>query len=297
MIKIAITGSTGWLGRSANAAILQLIKSGHDLHVENYSSKPADVCLIDGFQYRTKTYDQLNNSIFDLYIPLGFPTQEKYQILGKNEYKLSIDLLVERDIKSILNNPLAKVLLISSGVVNQLSESQSTNYGYEFYAKMKVMQEEYLTESVGVDNLSVCYLYSCTSKDIRDFNSYAFSSMVKKAIYNENIHISNALPVIRKYVDLRELFTVMLLEILSGKTFRISSGGQKIEIGELANLIVKVTNSSSKISRATQGSDAKSDLYYSEDACFEELFQAHNFRYSNLNAQLENVIAAVRTFA
>jgi nucleoside-diphosphate-sugar epimerase len=296
-MRIAITGATGWVGRSANAAISQLINLGHNLEVENYSSRPCAITLIDGIQYRTKSYEQFDQSSFDLFIPLGFPTQEKYHILGEEKYKSDIDSLIQRDESALLNNPSAKVLLISSGVVNELSESQSANPGYSFYAKMKSAQEARLQNIVGVHNLNVCYLYSCTSRDIQDFDSYAFSSILKKAMKNEDIAISNSLPVVRKYVDLRELCSAMLLEILEGENLRISSGGHKVEIEELANLVVEVTNSSSAITRNNSNSNSKSDVYFAEDESFEMIFRKRNLEYSGLNAQIENMMAAISTGA
>lgn len=72
---------------------------------------------------------------------------------------------------------------------------------------------------------------------------------------------------------------------------------KKVEIEELANLIVKATNSSSTITRNRPTSNDKSDIYFAEDDSFEKLFQKNKLEYSNLKAQIDNVINAASKFA
>ena len=184
-------------------------------------------------------------------------------------------------------------MLISSGVVEHPSDLQLANMSYMSYAKLKREQEQAFKKILKAENLNVCYLYSCTSREITSLD-YAFSSLVSKALKNEEIHINSYKKVIRRYVDLRQLFEVMIRCISSGEQFKISSGGDFIEIQDLANLIVSELKSESAISRA-KVDNGNDDIYASKDNSMELLFSKYKIQALDIREQIRNVSSALRS--
>lgn len=292
-MKIAVTGSSGWLAQSLFFTIESLKLQGFDLEVDFYSRERKKVKLIDGSSLLTKPIEQIKKSHFDLYIPLAFLTREKYLELGKEAYEDENRKLIQQDAYICEAQKDTKVLLISSGVVKHPSDLQIANPSYVSYAKLKQEQEDVFKTILKHENLNVCYLYSCTSSDMTNLN-YGFSSIVMKALKNEEIHISSHKKVLRKYVDLRQLFEAMIRSIVADHQFTISSGGELIEIQDLAQLVVSELDSQSSISRSKQniGFD---DIYCSNDNSMESLFSENNMQLIGIREQISNVSKALTT--
>lgn len=292
-MKIAVTGSSGWLARSLFFSIENLNLQGFDLDVNFYSRESKKVQLADGRTILTKPIEQIRNSHFDLYIPLAFLTREKYSSLGEKVYEDENRRIIQKDVYICETQEEPKVLLISSGVVKHPSALQIANPSFMSYAKLKKQQEEVFKSIIRTENLNVCYLYSCTSRDMTNIG-YAFSSIVMKALNNEQIHINSYKKVLRKYVDLRQLFEVMIRSIASGNQFTISSGGELIEIQDLANLIVSELDSESIISRS-EIDIGHDDDYFSKDNSMESLFSENKMNVIGIRDQIRNVSSALRS--
>lgn len=274
-MKIAITGSGGWLARSAFAAIKRLQSEGFELEVVMISSISQKIEVTQCGSYQTKTMAECVNEQIDLFVPLAFLTQEKCNSLGETVYRDSNLKIINSDLQFLEFQENAKVLLISSGVVQKASELQRKHSSYMVYAELKKYQETILREKLGNSKISVCYLYSCISIDIPNWKNYMFSSIVHDAIFSNEITIRNPNPVYRKYVDARILFYVMFKEICLDSNFTISSGGHLLEVEELANLAIKLLKSTARIHRVKPSSGSVKDLYYSTDTSMEYLFSKH----------------------
>lgn len=275
-MKIAITGSGGWLARSAFAAIKRLQTEGFELEAVMISSIRQKIVVSQYGWYETRTMSEYTNEQFDLFVPLAFLTQEKFNLLGEKYFRDSNLAIINSDLDLLRQQKNIKVLLISSGVVQQASKLQESNPSYLAYAELKKYQEKILRQNISESNFSLCYLYSCISIDLPNWENYAFSSIVHDAIYRDMILINNPNPVYRKYVDARILFYVMFKELYLSGNFTISSSGALIEIEELANKAIKVLDSKAIIKRSQAKSDGLDDLYYSTDNTMDELFSKHN---------------------
>lgn len=285
-MRVALTGASGWLARSAFSALNRLKNEGVDVSCTMFSSIPRQIELRDGVTYRARSMDELMEGEFDLYVPLAFLTQEKFQFLGKSDYT-SLNLgIIQRDIEVIQRNSLVRVLLMSSGVVIDPSGLQSRIESYRCYADLKKLQELKYCDVLGNQNISVCYLYSCTSIDIPQWQNYAFSSIVHDAIYKDSVLIKNPKRVTRRYVDARDLFYVMFKHLKTKQSFRISSGGPLIELEDLANLAISTLESSAKVIRAEGLSRETSDEYYAKDDSMENLFAQNHYPLPSIEQQI-----------
>ena len=288
-MRIAITGSGGWLARCAFSAISNLNSEGFNIEAQMFSSRAQEIHLRSGLKYNTKLLSESSNLDFDLIVPLSFLTQEKFNILGETAYRAQNFEVISAELVAFAERNNSRVLLISSGVVNNPSDLQVSKPSYSCYADMKKLQEKMYENKFGVSKLSVCYLYSCTSNEIPNWQNYAFSTVVHDAFFGNRIIIKNNLPVFRKFVDATELFYVMLKEIIAGNNFHISSGGPLIEIEELAKKANEIFSNKSEILREKSETNMYQDNYYAIDNSMERLFEIHNKKMSTIEDQILNV--------
>lgn len=288
-MRVAITGSGGWLARCAFSAISILNSEGFNIEAKMFSTRAQEIHLRSGLKYNTKLLSETSILDFDLIVPLSFLTQEKFNILGETAYKARNLELMKSELYAFTKRMNPRVLLISSGVVKNPSDLQASKPSYRCYADLKKLQENLYRDSVGLSNLSICYLYSCTSYEIPNWQNYSFSTIVHDVIFGNRILIQNSLPVLRKFVDSTELFYVMFKEIISGNNFSISSGGPLIEIEDLAKMAINILGSKSDILREDTLSGSHADVYYAPENSMDELFEVHNKKISTIEDQILNV--------
>jgi nucleoside-diphosphate-sugar epimerase len=289
MPKIAITGASGWLGRSAFMAIDDLRDFYPNLSVELFSHSNSSISLKDGRVLPVSSFASLPQSDFDILIPLAFLTREKYYSLGEVNYRIKNIEIMSVESEAIKRNPNSQVILISSGTVIRPSEAHQRDISFKEYGNLKEIQADTYRELLTNNQFSLCYLFSCTSKDFIKTEGYAFMDLVEKALLRKDIHIKNPNSVMRKYVDLRELFTVMISSVLKGRNFEISSSGPLIEIGALAELMVQTLESDSKIYRNAPDGKSMSDNYFSINESMNMLFEENGRSISGLPEQILNV--------
>lgn len=292
-VKISISGANGWLGRSAVAAFSQVFPTNWQTLILPLSRKPAQIILNDSIGYETKSAQDFSNLAIDLHVPLAFLTREKFFEIGNDQYFKQNLKIINEDIQFALKNQSERILLISSGVVLKPSKKQMSDLSYLRYAELKKIQEKMYINYFGKSNVSICYVFSGTSIDMNRNSEYVFMQLVKRAMFDEEIYIESKSSVIRRYMDFRQMFQVLFNQLRNQKQLMLSSYGEKIEVEELANLIVKKLGSKSKISRSFKFNELD-DSYYSEDNTIYNLMRKFSMNYATLENQIENIIKVVK---
>lgn len=288
----AITGATGWLARSAIMAIRETYGDTVLPRIKLFSRSASFIELQDGLKMQVESYANLENYHYEFYLPLAFSTREKFFELGQKKYLEVNQDVISQDLRIITSNPEMRVILISSGVVNGLSESQSINPSYRAYAKLKLQQELLYREAANNDSLlTICRLYSCSSSDLIKIEGYAIASFVAYAMLNKPIHITSSAPVFRNYVDLRQLFVALLQNNECGL---VNTSGPKIEIKDLAKMVIEQLDSSSTLTFSRSAKGALGNIYLSPDNSMFELFSKLNLGVLTLEDQIINTSKGVK---
>ena len=289
----AITGATGWLARSAIMAIRETHGDAVLPKIKLFSRSPNFIELQDGLRLKVEPYANLERYQYAFYLPLAFSTREKFFQLGESRYLKVNQSIISQDLRIIASNPDMRVILMSSGVVNSLSESQSIDPSYRAYANLKLQQELlYREATTNFSNLTICRLYSCSSSDLIKIEGYAMASFVADAMLNKPIHIESNAPVFRNYVDLRQLFTALLL---NRECRFINSSGPKIEIKVLARMVIDQLGSFSTLSFSKGNQSALSNIYLSPDDSMLDLFSKSKMSVLTLEEQIFNTYKGVKS--
>ncbi len=272
------SGLNGWLGQTAFRSLIEtgLVKKSQIYNL----ARPE----------QSGSFEILKNSVIDTYIPMAFPPRDKFNMMGEALYELTCQSLLNRDIEVIRNNSIENLILISSGEVSNMRRTDELDY--KRYASGKKRQEEIfaeLCEKTGI-NLTICRVYSVTSRNITNFDSFAFANFVKSALLGDDINIKSQRLVYRKYVDFEQLFEALFRTRNLQKSRFLESSGELIEIRELAKLIVNSLNSNSRISCKEPVEDPEE--YFSNSLQDYTLMKKLGINPLKLNQQLRNVVEA-----
>ena len=226
------------------------------------------------------------NSDPELYYDFAFLTREKISNLGPKEYVEKNMQIIESSSNLIAKLRPKKVLLASSGAIY----SPKKNNQNDLYGKLKKLQEEKIQEicnKVGID-LIISRIFNLSGRGLDKTNTFAISNLIKAALTETPIIINATVKTTRRYCDISEFLD--LLVILANSDYKgiFDSGGEKIEIRDLALLVIKTLKSKSLILSPNLDSKNEPDNYFSNSNEYENLLKLYqNKNVIPLRKQIE----------
>jgi nucleoside-diphosphate-sugar epimerase len=247
--RILVTGASGWLGHELLCALQNTFVSFKGVHLTLAGSSSKSIDIHGRHLAVVPLKDVNRRNSFDLIIHLAFATQEKVAVYGKKEF-VSLNSELNSKIREISNsNPLAKKLILSSGAVSHYLGNVNDGAPMEIYAKLKHDLESLFQE----DGSLILRLWNTTGHHLAlDTNSkYAISEFITCAERNSPIVVGKNLR--RTYVDAASVFEASISYLTCGGNGIVNSGGELISLKELALLVAKTLESSSKVSLLEDG--------------------------------------------
>lgn len=291
-----ITGAGGWLGRSTIAVLLNSGVSQKDIVCLGSKSRSFQV---SGFEFNAiPTISYKPQSSIKMLIHLAFATRDKVTEMPLMDYVETNRKLTSFALNIIRDSEPKAVVTISSGAVYDGPEfiSYAKNLETNPYGFLKLEEEQRISEICKAEgiNFVINRLWGLSGQDIQNKAPYALSEFIARAKQNQDIHIWSDREVWRRYCDARQLMALCLRIAESGDTLIFDSGGPLIELQELASTIVKVLNSSSKVSRAPISASSSPDHYHSKSRKYEEsLLKYLNQTPSSIEFQIIETAKAI----
>jgi hypothetical protein len=169
----------------------------------------------------------------------AFLTQDKISKLGTEDY-LRVNLRINQIATQISkNNFQARQLALSSGAVVPISTDNTPPSN--LYAQLKLDLEE----RIGDDRTLILRLWNTSGHHLGTNFNYALSEFIHLAKRDMDIQIRNN--VRRSYVSAQEIVLASINYLLNGGHGLINSGGYETDLLNLANTVVQVNDSSSKV--------------------------------------------------
>jgi nucleoside-diphosphate-sugar epimerase len=291
-MNFVINGGTGWLGIATLRALERFANIGK---IEVTSSNGRKFKAHDLGEFSTKELNSNTQIDFnaDILVNLAFKTRDYISILGEEQYtKINLEIL-----NSSIN--LAKrlkpksIVIVSSGVV---ARNQETNGRLDNtqYTKLKILEEETFTQiaqEIGA-NLVILRMWGGSGRDLTSPCKYAIGDLIKQALISDRILVSSEQLVYRKYADASQQLEIAIKSAISGKNLIFDSGGQIIEMGELADLIRATLNPNVEIIRKID-TNLPADKYYSESNLFENLAKEYEVSLFSLKKQIDETKVSV----
>jgi len=285
---IGISGATGWLGLETIDKLSSSI-SGDSLRL--FSSNGRRLVSSNNAPLATQDFLLADPpQTLEGFINLAFLTREKVSTVGYSEYVSRNISLISQACKIIeISRPKWIVLVSSGAIFDRNTGKLETDCLKNPYGFCKRIEENLILDSankVGA-NVVIGRLWGATGGLMPLNSAYAISDFIQSAHHHKQIAISSAGTVFRRYVDAGEFMQVLYEAAVRGETITINSGGPKIEIGTLADLVADQF-SGIKIVRPVQ--DGLSDNYFPQDHEFEALAEKFGVKLTDIEQQVSRTV-------
>lgn len=271
MGKALISGATGWLGRET----IRKVVSGSFKEIDSsnlilQSSKNRVVDFGNGFKFPVQEFNgHLAGQEIMGFVHLAFLTREKVTEYGFENYAIRNLQLISSACQVIRRMKPKWVVLVSSGAIfdresgNMEDDLVRNPYGY-----LKRIEELALTDAAKDVNANIVIgrLWGAAGIEMPINRAYAVSDFIEQAFYDKKIHINSGGNVFRKYCDAGEFMEVLIKLALKGESTTLDSGGDVVELEEVAKVIASKLGDVS-ISRSDKSSEV--DDYYPRSMDFE----------------------------
>jgi nucleoside-diphosphate-sugar epimerase len=280
--RILITGSSGWLGRTALAM-------ARDSRVPILATGSQDkVFLLDGIEQVVRCQDIELMAEFrpTIVIDTAFLTREKLETYGHKTY-VSINQKLLQDSQALAQlRTVRKYVGFSSGAAVHLAGMDSFSLAQNPYAAQK---QEYETTMANIDvrqgcDVTIARVWSVSGAYMTKPSSFAISNLIQQAKAGI-IEILSSGPVYRRYCAIEDVVSISLAKESAPGERIFDTGGDLIELGGLAEIIRKEISPKIKILRKFDPM-LRSDSYHSDGENWRLLSQKFGLGFDSIPNQV-----------
>jgi UDP-glucuronate decarboxylase len=295
--RFAITGASGWLGRTA----LHLIHAA--LGPDNFESsvvafaseqKPVD--------FRTGTIKALPLSALpDMadelthVLHFGYLTRDRAATMG--DAFVRANLGITATVVDALERGLRGLAYASSGAARGYGGAGGLDIAANPYGALKALDElvfDAACRRAGA-RCVIPRIYSVTGLFMTKPDSYALGSFLRAALSQKTIEVKATRPVWRSYVAATDVIALSMAAMLDDNagaaTVAFDSGGEPIEVGELAERVADVIGGSVNRSPLNHGADE--DRYVGDPTEMQTLATTYGLPLMDLDDQIRLTAAGL----
>jgi nucleoside-diphosphate-sugar epimerase len=294
--KVCLTGATGWLGRSFLEVMEKEESNTVQLSIWGRTETKITTSLRNEYLIHEFDLSSLKSQSFHCFAPFSFLTRDKSLHLSRDEYIRINRKLIDETTTLILYGNMGSVINTSSGVLSQFSDSQKSDRSYEEYANLKREQEEKYSAAcskVGIPLIN-CRIFSLTGEDMKDPLKYAVGDIANQALTNNSVVLNSKAPVVRRYMDSRDLVHLLIDSARAGIPQFIESSGVQIDLTSFAKKVLTQLGLNSENVKYRSASEEPSNIYYSKKNDMENLAARFGLELKSLEQQVMNVVKAVK---
>jgi nucleoside-diphosphate-sugar epimerase len=283
--RVLVTGAGGWFGRTAIAMTresrLDLLATGSkDQNIE-----------IDGQSQALQAQDLKIIAAFKptVVIDSAFVTRERLPILGHKTYIETNQKLMDQSLAISALPSVRKYIGFSSGATMHLAGHTSFSLEENPYAAQKRIYESKMSEIAAnlQSDISVARVWSVTGSYCTKSQAFAFTDLISQARLGL-IEIKAKHLVYRRYCALEDVLALAMLPSAPGGNPIFDTGGDLIELGELAKMVVDLVNPNAEIRRQIDP-QLTPDNYHSDSKEWGELVQSAKVTNDSISDQVTRV--------
>ena len=210
-------------------------------------------------------------------VNFAFLTRERVQVDGEEAFTSTNGSLTRRFVRAASMPKVRMALTVSSGAA--VTEPEHP------YGKLKRLEESTAME-LPTESRSVVVLraYSVSGGYVRRPHDYAFSSFISQAS-SGTVSVSADHAVFRRYCSVADALAVALRAGDAGRSGILETGGDLVEMGELAQRVAGIVNPEALISRVPMRS-ALASRYHSDNRSWSDWLETANVQPMDLDAQI-----------
>lgn len=271
--RIIVVGAGGWIGRVLLRGLHDALapEASHE-RVLAFGSDARDLDLGDGLTVRQRPLDELAglDPMPSVVFHLAFLTKDKVASMKRADY-VAANLALSRRVFDALATIGADRLFVASSGAAAFAGDPAANEDVRVYGALKRDDEDLFVgwaEAGAERRAVVTRIYSLSGPFINKHDTYAIASFVLDALAGRPVAVRAPLRVLRSYVAIRELVSLVLVQLLGPEgpaVRRYDSGGEALELGEVAGVVARLFGTAverAAITRADENLYVGADRYY-----------------------------------
>lgn len=300
---VVITGSTGWVGRTAVHELQRLLPlTTFASRVRLFASR-AGFLTVNGIEHRIyplKALPQLARAEpLAAVLHSAFLTRDRLQDVGFEAYVFTNRWITQQLVDALTLAPAARMVLISSGAAATVPSCDPSQLERDPYGVLKLEEEQRLAAMVPT---LVMRLYALSGRFIRDPNRFALGDFLQTALRGDPICIHATMPVFRSYgfcEDITALAWHWLLTNSPGDegSFSVNPSEPLAAVSctlDLLRLAQRITELYELPPvQASINPDAVPDTYVADPAPFLDALQSMGLKPTNVDQQLRDTAAGL----
>jgi len=285
--RVLVTGGGGWFGRTAVAMTRK-----SDLELLATGSKDQQI-EIDGQSQALQAQDLEIIAAFKptVVIDSAFVTRERLPILGHKTYIETNQKLIDQSLAIAALPSVRKYIGFSSGATMHLAGHASFSLEENPYAAQKRIYESKISEIAATlhSDISVARVWSVTGSYCTKPQTFAFTDLIAQA-KSGLIEIKAKHLVYRRYCALEDVLALAMLPSSPEGNPVFNTGGDLIEIGDLAKQVVELVNPNAEILRRLDKT-LPQDSYHSDNKDWGQLTGIAKLGMDTIRDQITRVFA------
>ncbi len=283
--RVLITGASGWFGRTA---IAMTREAGLDLLATGSKDQEIEIDR-QGQSVQAQSLEIIAAFEPTVVIDTAFVTRERLPALGYKAYVETNQRIIDQSLDIAAMPSVRKYIGFSSGATMHLAGHTSFSLEENPYAAQKRIYESRISEIAGAldCDISVARVWSVTGSYCTKPDSFAFTDLIAQAKLGL-IEIMAKHLVYRRYCALEDVLAVAMLPTAPGSIPIFSTGGDLIELRELAKIVVELVNPNAEI-RCQIDPQLTPDDYHSDSKEWGELVQSADLVKDLISNQVTRV--------
>jgi len=287
--RIVITGAGGWLGLATLELLEDALGDALPGRVHCFGASPRMLSLRSGATVEQRPLEQIAelDQRPTLLLHLAFLTKDRAEAMDEAAYRAA-----NRQLSQIVLDDLdrigAKSVFVASSGAARFADDPAKSAAMRLYGELKRDDEDAFAAwaEANATRAIITRIFNISGPHGNKLQSYAMSALMLEAMAGRTVAVRAPHQVVRGYVAIRELMSLvfaLLLDPASG-VVRFDTGGEEMELAELASVIAALTGGNAE--RAPLTSDAE-DRYVGERTTYEQLLAKHDIATVPLAQQLE----------
>jgi len=247
--RIVIVGARGWIGRT----LLTLLRNalGADAfsrRVNCFGSSEGEIVLDDGTRQMQAALDDLHKlpPAPTLLFHLAFLTKDKVAGMDAAAYCAANRALSQTVLDALDVIGVDRLFVASSGAA-AFADDPGAAADLRLYGTLKREDEarfaEWAQRHRDCRRVAIGRIYAVSGPWMNKHETYALASFILDALAARPIEVNAAHRVMRSYVAVRELLSLVMAILLGpdGQAVeRFATGGEVLELGQVADTVAKV---------------------------------------------------------
>lgn len=289
--KVMILGGTGWFGRTTLAMLKHV-----NLSTLIIASKTREF-EVDGQSYSAVRWNQDDVERFEADTVLDFACQtvNKARLVGYDLFVQTNKELARRLSFAANLSSTRRVLSVSSGASVRLPLEMRDQSAAKSYSLTKQALEAQLAEIASSRNVSVgvARAWSVSGGHVQNPRGYAFSGMILDSLESGVVSVRADHLVYRRYSAVEDLLALAVPRSEDSGYSVIDSGGELIEIRDLARMICEEIPGSHLMANQSKEDPLVADRYFAGEQDWNHEKAKRGLETLALRKQIHNVTTSL----